>query len=296
MKISKLSYLLVFLTLALSSYGQYDFEVEGSIKAQRISLKQSIRLINDQGNLAFNMGERGPDISLSAFDGGFFFNTGDRNFVSSATPKLTISDSNNNGNIGIGTTRPNSKLHLEGGKDASLLGHGYLLLGELHESNLVIDNNEILARKDSAFSELFLQKDGGDLLLCGDENGQVGIGITTSANLPHPDYLLAVDGKIATEDILVEPSGNWPDYVFEESYDLKSIEELEASIQQNGHLPGLPSAEDIEEDGQHLGEIQLLLLEKIEELSLYIIQQNKMLLEQQKELEELRVKIEHSHK
>lgn len=110
------------------------------------------------------------------------------------------------------------------------------------------------------------------------ETGAVGIGI--SSNLPD-GYLLAVDGNIIAEEFFEELSQNWPDYVFDEDYRLMSIDELAHSIKLNGHLPGILSANEVEMNGGHsLGSMQIQLLKKVEELTLYIIElnkQNKML-------------------
>jgi hypothetical protein len=88
-------------------------------------------------------------------------------------------------------------------------------------------------------------------------------------------YKLKVFGKIVSEEVRVQIKSAWPDYVFEKSYKKLSLEELEKYIHTNKHLPNIPSATEIEKDGQHLGEIQRKMLEKIEELSLYIIELKK---------------------
>jgi len=84
--------------------------------------------------------------------------------------------------------------------------------------------------------------------------------------------------KIWAEEIEVSVTAMtefWPDYVFAEAYKLKSLQELELYISENGHLPEIPSAEDVEEKGINLAEMDAALLKKIEELTLYIIQQEK---------------------
>jgi len=111
--------------------------------------------------------------------------------------------------------------------------------------------------------------------------GGVTIGGT---NLP-AGYKLAVDGKIASEEVLVQLSGNWPDYVFDEEYDLLEVDQLESYINQNHHLPGIPTAAEIEEEGIQVGEMQKMQMEKIEELTLYII-------ELQKEIKALKIKVD----
>lgn len=98
-------------------------------------------------------------------------------------------------------------------------------------------------------------------------------------------YQLAVNGGIIAEEVLVELNTAWPDYVFKPEYVLPSINELEKYIEKNGHLPGVPSAEQIEDSGINLGEMNQILLKKIEELSLYIIDQNKRIEELEQKME-----------
>jgi hypothetical protein len=105
-------------------------------------------------------------------------------------------------------------------------------------------------------------------------NGNMVIG-AGSIN-PATGYSLSVDGKIIAEEIKVQLSTGWPDYVFSSNYKLMPIEELENSINKNKHLPNIPSAADITaEKGFELGEMNRKLLEKVEELTLYIIQLKK---------------------
>lgn len=88
-------------------------------------------------------------------------------------------------------------------------------------------------------------------------------------------YELSVHGQIACEELLIDDDAFWPDYVFEEDYNLLSIDEFEASIKENGHLPGMISANEVSENGGfHVGDTQKKTLEKVEELSLYIIELN----------------------
>ncbi|MBL7733121.1 MAG: hypothetical protein JNM88_18260, partial [Chitinophagaceae bacterium] len=89
-------------------------------------------------------------------------------------------------------------------------------------------------------------------------------------------YSLSVDGKIIAEEVKVQLSTSWPDYVFDEGYKLMPIEDLEKSIRENKHLPNIPSAAEVTaENGIQLGEMNRKLVEKVEELTLYIIQLKK---------------------
>lgn len=101
-------------------------------------------------------------------------------------------------------------------------------------------------------------------------------------------YTLAVNGKIIGEELKVQLNGNWPDYVFDTDYEPLSLEEIKKYIEENGHLPNIPSANEIEQNGMEVGEMNRLLLEKIEELTLYILEQNKS----QQKLEQRIVELE----
>jgi len=98
--------------------------------------------------------------------------------------------------------------------------------------------------------------------------GNVGIGTNK------PSEKLSVNGKIRAHEIKVE-TANWPDYVFKEDYPLPTLKETEKHIKENGHLQGIPSAAVVKTNGIDLGEMNAKLLQKIEELTLYLIQNKK---------------------
>jgi hypothetical protein len=105
------------------------------------------------------------------------------------------------------------------------------------------------------------------------QTSQVTIG--TSIATPG-DYKLGVGGKVICEEVRVKLQSNgWPDYVFSQDYKLKSLEEIENFIKLNKHLPNIPSAQVIDKEGLEVGDMQRRMMEKIEELTLYIIEQNK---------------------
>lgn len=105
-------------------------------------------------------------------------------------------------------------------------------------------------------------------------NGNVGIGTT------NPDSKLSVNGNIHTKEVKVDLNG-WPDYVFAKDYDLPSLHEVEKHINEKGHLSNIPSAKEVEENGIQLGKMNKKLLQKIEELILYTIAQEKKLKKQE---------------
>lgn len=98
-------------------------------------------------------------------------------------------------------------------------------------------------------------------------SGGVAIGRSTVPS----GYKLAVDGNIRTREIRVDQE-SWPDYVFSKDYELLSLEEIQKHIQEKGHLPNIPSAKEVKANGIEVGEMNKLLLEKIEELTLHLIQ------------------------
>lgn len=89
--------------------------------------------------------------------------------------------------------------------------------------------------------------------------------------------MLSVDGKIIGKSLFILKPTNWSDYVFGDDYRLMDLDEVKAFIKKNHHLPGLPSAHEIHEKGYDVNEMNALLLKKIEELYLYIIELKKQL-------------------
>jgi hypothetical protein len=110
------------------------------------------------------------------------------------------------------------------------------------------------------------------------------VGINTASTGSHT---LAVGGSIGAREVIVEGSG-WSDFVFEDTYTLPTLNEVEEYIEKNGHLKDVPSAEAIEKEGIPLGAMDSRLLQKIEELTLYVIELNKRDEEQQRELNDLK--------
>jgi hypothetical protein len=104
-------------------------------------------------------------------------------------------------------------------------------------------------------------------------------------------YELSVNGQIACEEVLVQNDASWPDYVFTDEYNLLSLGEVEAHIKEFGYLPNVPSALDIEKNGIKLGEMQTTFMEKIEELTLYTIEQAKQIEKQSQLIEAMQQEI-----
>lgn len=183
------------------------------------------------------------------------------------------------GNVGIGTESPSEPLHITDESGAFTFGRP----GTEMNNRFTIDastgyENQIYFRTRPG--RIFTS--GGQSLTLGNSvsannlvisgsTGRVGIGTT------NPDQTLTVKGKIHSEEVIVDLSVPGPDYVFEEDYDLPTLSEIEAFIKANKHLPEVPSAKEMEANGISLGEMNMLLLKKIEELTLITIAQQKQI-------------------
>ncbi len=269
--------------------------------------------------------------------------TGDLIIRTGGNDRMSVDEA---GDVGIGPDAINSslaKLHITNGQDAGLSTstNGYIMLGVGSGSsdNLIIDNNEIIARSGySTNSTLFLQNNGGPLTIGGtttisgkttiNEGGEaiklngvdpainlyvsgtqkgylwqtgnnLQLGTTdalgkvlinankiqiSSINVPD-GYRLGVGGKVLCEEVRVKlQSAGWPDYVFDDEYKLLPLGDLASFIKKNKHLPNIPAAAEVDKEGMELGDMQRRMMEKIEELTLYIIKQ-------QKEIDDLRTLI-----
>jgi len=121
-------------------------------------------------------------------------------------------------------------------------------------------------------------------------DGKLFVGLTDES--PNAgNYKLAVGGGMIAEAVTVKMQANWPDYVFKNDYELPSLTKVKTFIDQNHHLPEIPSADQIAKDGQNLGEMNKLLLKKVEELTLYLIEEHKRSEMQQKQLDLLTAEI-----
>jgi len=182
------------------------------------------------------------------------------------------------GNVGIGTTSPSEKLEVNGntlinGQITALGGTPVLKLNDNDASNTVEMASWVSFQAQgiekgyvgfgsSGNNKLYLQNQDGELHLGGSK--------TTISS-----YTI-VNGNLEASKVKVTATpGSVPDYVFQPNYRLQTLNELEAFIKANSHLPNIPNAKEIETNGQDVGDLQLKLLEKIEELTLYVIEQNK---------------------
>lgn len=192
------------------------------------------------------------------------------------------------GDVGIGTTAPNTKLDLKG--DLTIDG------GEdsrIYTSNSPVELNKYLILLNSTLNKTAAGLKAGGLLISDSysfanptKNDLVVKGSISIGTASTQGYKLAVNGSIRAKEIKVEVA-NWPDYVFAKGYELPSLKETEQHIKDKGHLPGIPSAEEVKANGVDLGEMNVKLLQKIEELTLHLIESEKRNLLQNEKLQNL---------
>lgn len=195
----------------------------------------------------------------------------------------------NDGSVSIGSSSTSAKLSVSG-NDANV-NTNTINVGVTADRHWEIINGKYANEGNGNYPLTFYQPSysgcsncKGDLILRPGRHlsipyAKVGIG-----TLALDDYRLAVNGAIHAKELVVSNSG-WADYVFDKDYDLMSLADVESFIEKNKHLPGIPAGSEIEGEGLPVGEMQKLHMQKIEELTLYIIQQNK-------EMEELKARLD----
>ena len=213
--------------------------------------------------------------------------TGDRDFhiYNYGTASTGLIVKRNTGNIGIGTMDPGYKLDVAG---SGRFGEHAIIGTNIQQGFYQDAGNGAYRSKNSGANGFYFQNFAGAMTsmfvgLDGPYAGKIGIGTVA------PQSELAVKGTITSMKVKVSQEG-WADYVFDSSYRLASLKQVETFIQKNKHLPDVPSAAEVKKDGLDLGDNQAALLKKIEELTLYIIEQNKRLEMQDKRLNVLESK------
>ena len=240
------------------------------------------------------------DRSYFQFDKSVYLSDGIVNATTSSLQLRTNNSSrltilNSNGNVGIGTTLPSQKLTVIGNMALYPSGttpngsyNGSLMITQPTSSNQFINlvkgttawsigvkgNNYAIGpgnTTDVSFTPSFVITPGG----------YIGIGTTS------PDKSLTVNGTIHAKEVLVDYAIPFPDYVFDKKYTLRTLYDVDAFIKDKGHLPDIPSADDVEGKSINVADLQIRLLQKIEELTLYAVDQQKRLDEQQARIDAL---------
>jgi hypothetical protein len=188
----------------------------------------------------------------------------------------------NNGNVGIGTTNPQSRLEINNGDltlNAANTDAGDLIFTKSDGTQL-----GRIWTQTAGMSGLFLSSGDNAADIFINENGDVTMGLSQASNLlvngnvgigkANPTEKLEVNGTVVAKRIHTTNNNNWPDYVFANDYSLMPLPVLKTYLKTNKHLPGVNSESEVREKGLDLGENQAVLLQKIEELTLYIIQLN----------------------
>jgi hypothetical protein len=271
------------------------------VVAQASSLVPAV-LIQDSGTgdagLAFN-------VSGASFTWGID-QSDDKKFKLSNSTTLGTNDyitvTNGAGNVGIGTANPNAKLDID---------KGTLLFSKASANNFMVRpvvNSTRIAGEVAGTAYVPTADDGFLRLSAGggtntiakayidlsgystvpDMNTNIVMGtqgiermrinLSGNVSIGTPDskgYKLAVNGSAVATSMTVKLNSAWPDYVFNKSYKLPSLTEVKNYIDENHHLPDMPSATQIEKEGLNLGEMNKILTKKVEELTLYLIEQNK---------------------
>jgi hypothetical protein len=180
------------------------------------------------------------------------------------------------GNVGIGTINPSAQLHTTG--TVRLAG----LTGDSTKNRVLVSDTSgnLFYRNVSSLSNRW-QFAGTTVF---DSADNIAIGTSTVPT----GYKLAVNGTAIFTKVRVKTAGTWPDYVFKKGYALPDLNQLERYIAAHQHLPGIVSEAEANKDGVDVGDHQAALLQKIEELTLYVIEQNKTLKAQQQEIDELK--------
>jgi hypothetical protein len=173
---------------------------------------------------------------------------------------------NSSGSVGIGTLNPQQKI--------DVIGRIKLRADNSSSAGIwFTDTNGVqtafLGQTDQTSAGSLGIYHSGDWRFIVNSNGNVGIGTFS------PDAKLAVKGTIHAEEVKVDLSVPGPDYVFEKDYNLMSLEEIKAYIEKHKHLPEVPSAKEMETNGVNLSEMNMILLKKVEELTLYLIEKDK---------------------
>lgn len=184
--------------------------------------------------------------------------------------------------VGLGTPTPAARLHVRGSTSVGEMarfepvttwtGRSYLRLNKDQYDNWWEFSVQDASGGGGANGLAFRARNGSgesEARMYFAPDGNIGVGTTDPGS-----YKLAVNGAIHAKEVIVDNNG-WPDYVFAPGYRNASLNEVEKEIKEHGHLPGVPSSQEVAEKGVGVGQMQVVLLAKMEELTLHLIEQDK---------------------
>lgn len=247
----------ISLFLASSFYGMAQNVGIGTVSPiQKFTVQQTGIGITQEG------GASGAQIGFWASTGGAYLQTHNNFDLYFSTNNGTIQMSlqKATGNFGIGISSPTARLYVTRGTSANAFDGTAAFAGTTHTTHInygVDEDTYIRGGKDN--SRIFMADNPG---------GAVGIGTYNTAG-----YKLAINGNVRAKEVVVETA--WADYVFDDAYQLPSLESVERFVKVNKHLPNIPAADDIQKNGLSIAKVQTKMMEKIEELTLYVIELKK---------------------
>ena len=304
----RIVFLSVLMGISISAYSQVWTPGTGILYSNPITTKVGIGMTNPSELLQVNGILKVGNSSNATDRAKGMIKIGDGSYIQigewEADDMLSFKANNYNftvGRLGFRTTNPRREVHINNGNLLISRGigsnpgsaNGGILFANSTDPNCGGDwGIEYLNNAEENLHGLNFWRTwdcghgGRNFILFLQDDGSVSIGA-----MPQPQIKLTVNGAILCEEVKVITNVPDADYVFEEDYNLAPLSEVETFIKENKHLPNIPSAQEFKDNGYKVGEMDEMLLRKVEELTLYIIGQEKQMNEQQKLIEALQKRL-----